>query len=320
MSITRRAALVAPAVLPAVGLAASPGVAATPQSRARSAFRYIDFRIRPPFRSFRNTFAEFRNDVPDERMMANLIASMDRANVELGVAMGRFNRRVRVANEDVAALVRTYPGRFAGYGSVDVTNPAKGVDEVKLCADLGLRGIAFDNPDNGLHNDDKSLFPIYEACVRNNLVISINASSFIGPNISFTDPSRIQTVAVQFPQHPVLVTHGAWPYVNEMVALAYMGMVNGGRPNIYFQIDYALMGDKMFPGSQAYIDAINISGVELRGRSPAVYKKAIFGSSYPVITIESAVQRFETLDLTHPDARRCVGRDNALDLLNYRGN
>ncbi len=315
MPLTRRETLTASAALPIAGVAATTNTTAASEGQATESYGYIDFRIRPPFRSFRQSSGG-PTDLSDDRLMAGFLAEMAEAKIELGVAVGRTTPNKTVLNEDIAALIRHYPGKFAGYGSVDVRDPARAVSEVKHCADLGLRGIAFDNPWSNppLYNDDKTLMPIYEACAKNNLVIAINASGAIGSDISYTNPVHIQRVALAYPKHPVLVTHGGWPFVNEMIAITLYGLMMQNA-NIYFQIDYALMADKPLPGASGYIDAINISGLE---NTPPVYKKAIFGSSFPAIGVKLAVARFNRLNFNHPDARRSVGRDNALDLLNFK--
>lgn len=278
----------------------------------------IDFRVRPPFRSFGHAANRSGGDPDEERLMDQFLQRMSEAGIEMAVVMGRTAPapgpfRQFVANADIAALLERYPGTFFGFGSIDAREPQRAVEEVARCAGLGLKGIAFDNMlgDPPLHNDDASLMPIYEACARHGLIIAINASGAMGPDMSYSDPVHIQKVAQAFPTHPVVVTHGAWPYAREMVALALYGLLLRNA-NVYFQIDYALMGDVPLPGASDYIDAVNLTGV---GEGVDLYRKALFGSSYPAIDMKLASERFARLDFRIPGAREAIMRDNATALL-----
>ena len=315
MSVTRREAIVGVASLPAMGATATEELAGDAQKAIVT--KSIDFRVRPPFRSFR-AGATGGPGTADGPMMERFLEQMHAAGVDLAVVMGRTAPaagpfRQFVDNDDIAALSSAYPGKFIGFGSVDVRDPAQAAREVVRCADLGFKGIAFDNmlSDPPLHNDAASLMPVYEACARHGLIIAINASGAMGPDMSYADPVHIQKVARAFPAHPVVVTHGAWPYAREMVALALYGLLLRNA-NIYFQIDYALMGDTPLPGASDYLDAINLEGV---GDGVDVWRKALFGSSYPAIAMGVAVERFARLDIKIPDARDAIRRENALHLL-----
>jgi predicted TIM-barrel fold metal-dependent hydrolase len=315
-TVSRRSVIGAAAAMaaegPATAFAAEGASSASPKVRER----VIDFRVRPPFRSLRKVFAggaPGAKDPSDQDLMAKFIADMDAAGVDMGVAMGRIApapglMQGTTSNDDVAALAETYPKRFVGFGAVDVRDPAKAVAEVDRCAKLGLKGIAFDNPlsQPPLHNDDEALLPVYERCAKNKLIISINASAMIGPDISYSDPARIQRVARHFPDHPVVVTHGAWPYTTQMVAVAMMGVLaRTGR--IYFQCDYGLMAN--VPGGRDYLDAANI-------QVPVpLYKNILFGSSYPALPLAEAVRQFNTYRFDIPEARARILAGNAAELL-----
>ncbi len=306
----------------AVSAGAAPVFAAEPSSQespphsAHAPERIIDFRVRPPFRSLRAVFGggpPSSKDPTDKELMAKFIADMELAGVAMGVAMGRVAPAAGMmqgttSNDDVAALADVYRGKFVGFGAVDVRDPKRAVAEVERCAKLGLKGIAFDNPLSSppLHNDAESLLPIYERCVKDNLIISINASAMIGPNISYSDPARIQKIAARFPTHPVVVTHAAWPYTTQMIAVAMMAALSRtGR--VYYQCDYALMAN--VPGGKDYLEAANM-------QAPIpLYKNILFGSSYPALPLAEAVRQFNTYRFDIPEARARILAGNAAELL-----
>ena len=193
--------------------------------------RIIDFRVRPLFRSFRVQMGGGNPADPDqpsdEQVTGKFVENMEAAGIDMAVVMGRTAlapgmMHAMIPNDDIVDLIKRYPRKFVGFGSVDVRAPRQAVAEVDRCAALGFKGIAFDNPLSSppLYSDDESLLPIYERCAKNNLIISINSSAMIGAEISYSDPVHVQRVANQFPENPIVVTHAAWPYTTQMIAVA----------------------------------------------------------------------------------------------------
>lgn len=276
----------------------------------------IDFRVRPPFKSFRRMVSNEILPLPpgasDAVAMKAFIGEMDAGGVDKAVAMGRTAPgpgpiQMTIPNDDVAELVATYPDKFIGFGSVDVRDPAAAIKEVDRCARLGLRGIAFDNPLSApaLHNDDPSLMAIYERCVQNGLIIAINSSAMIGPDISYSDPVHIQRVAKRFPTHPIVATHACWPNAAKMISIVMAGLMLG-ESNIYYQPDYALLTG--IPGGQEYLDAANISYVE-------VYKKILFGTSFPFVKPAEGVKRIRAHAFDNAAAKDHILGINAATIL-----
>jgi uncharacterized protein len=50
---------------------------------------------------------------------------------------------VKTSNAETAGWMKKYPGTFIGFGSVDPWKGPSAVTEVQRCADLGLRGMKF---------------------------------------------------------------------------------------------------------------------------------------------------------------------------------
>jgi len=245
----------------------------------------------------------------EEQEMEQFLQEMADAKVDRAVAMGRTASAgflaANVPNEDVAELVRQYPNKFVGFGSVDVRDPTLALMEVEKCVDLGLAGIAFDNPLSTppLRNDDASLMRIYERCAKKNLIVSINASASIGPDISYSDPVYIQRMAAEFPKLPIVVTHACWPYVTEMIAVALQGLLYETY-NVYYVADYVAIPNA--PRAAELLEAASFYGL---------YRKILFGSSYPVNRPLSAVNSFRNLLSGDSEAEHHVMGSNAAILL-----
>ncbi|MEQ1775050.1 MAG: amidohydrolase, partial [Burkholderiales bacterium] len=98
----------------------------------------IDFRLRPPLKGFLDMIMYAGSDRRDRltrqhgmepapsaqaKSMPMLLDEMDAAGVTTGVVMGRYSGLYgSVSNQDVADIVKAYPGRFVGVGSLDPSN------------------------------------------------------------------------------------------------------------------------------------------------------------------------------------------------------
>lgn len=97
----------------------------------------------------------------------------------------------RLLNDHIAGVVRDYPGRFAGLGTVPMQSPGLAVREVERCVrDLGLRGIQIGShierrdynstgsegkPTSDLNLNDPEVFSVLQACE------ALNACVFVHP-------------------------------------------------------------------------------------------------------------------------------------------
>ena len=114
--------------------------------------------------------------------MPAFIEELDEAGIDKAVVMGRkapppFGH---VPNKDVAALVKSYPGRFVGFGALggEMKSANNEIDEL---IGLGLVGVAMDNGYWHVHDDDEAHYPAYERLEQEGLILSLTNSIVIGP-------------------------------------------------------------------------------------------------------------------------------------------
>jgi aminocarboxymuconate-semialdehyde decarboxylase len=82
----------------------------------------------------------------------------------------------RLLNDHLAGVVRQYPERFAGLGTLPMQAPDLAVRELERCvADLGLCGVEIGSHVNGLNLDDPCIFPVLEAAQE------LGAAVFVHP-------------------------------------------------------------------------------------------------------------------------------------------
>jgi predicted TIM-barrel fold metal-dependent hydrolase len=289
----------------------------------------IDFRLRPPFRGFLNLAIHDKGSLQHytragvspapsfiESDMDCLIQEMDSANIVRGVVLGRNAAQPYgvVANEDIAELVRSYPDRFVPFGSVDSRLGARAgsgitgnrsvaqrmIREVDYCLDdLGFAGIAVDPgwSDPPRHVDSPTFYPLYAHCAEREVPIAITMSIFVGPDISYSEPTALQRVAKDFPSLQVIVAHAAWPWVTELLGVSFTSKNIWVSPDFYGHI-------KNMPGALHYSEAANYF---LEGR-------LLYASAYPARPLKESVEEFCALPLREDVLKKSL-YDNARRLL-----
>src|SRR6185369_16626766 len=67
-----------------------------------------------------------------------------------------------ITNDSIAEAVRNHPDTFIGFGAVDPYMGKWAADEVYRVAELGLRGLKFQQIFQGFYPNDERVYPIYE--------------------------------------------------------------------------------------------------------------------------------------------------------------
>ena len=194
---------------------------------------------------------------------------------------------VKISNADTAGWVKKYPDTFVGFGSVDPWKGKAAVDEVKRCADLGLRGMKFQQAIQAFNPTNSRFFPIYEACNRLNLPVifhggttAISAGSPGGGGLvlEYCKPiPYIDEIAARYPELRIIIPHRAWPWHDDQLA------VMRHKGNVY--MDLSGWAPKYFP--ESIIQNVNT----------LVQDKVFFGSDFPVLTPERWLSEFAALPI-----------------------
>jgi uncharacterized protein len=229
----------------------------------------------------------------------SFLAEMDGAEIALGLMVARSTPTVRVGNDDLAAIATASKGRLRGVGSVDPVE--LGAEKAAQEADravktLGLLGL---NIDAGFYApamqaDDLALLPLYEVCQALNVPAFI-LSGPTTPDLRFNNPFAIDRVAAQFPKLPIVVCHGCYPHVGDMVGVAFR------RENVFVSPDMYMFS----PGGRLYIEAAN----------GFMQDQYLFGTSYPFRPMRQSVDDLRAIGL-RPDVLEKVSFKNACRLLN----
>lgn len=275
--------------------------------------KIIDFRFRP------NTpenlsladskmFKGLLTSVGFEKKSKNLeelVAELDEHGIVKAVVEGRDAETTyqwKISNDHVADFVKKYPSKFIGFAGLDPHKGMKAIDELKRAVnELGLRGASIDPYLAHIYVNDAKYYPIYAKCCELGIPIVITAGPATlvpGAVVDHCAPRYIDFVARDFPELTIVVSHGGYPWVNEMIIVAQR------NENVYFDIsEYEL-----FPQSELYVQAANT----------IIGDKIVFASAHPFVEFTESLKRYEKLSFTG-EVREKVMFKNAAHILGLVG-
>jgi len=277
---------------------------------------FIDFSSRPPLPelalpssahlvNYRRVYAASEAQVSKEvgaEALVEYLASYDRLGAEAVVLKARdltSTFGVKVANEAVAGFCRKYGGRFIGFAGVD---PHKGMAAVRelehAVRELELKGLNIQGFEHKLAINDKLLYPLYAKCVELDIPVNIHCGMNFSTATTFNygHPAALDEVLVHFPELRVCASPPGWPWVNELLAVAWR------HPNLWIGV----------VATRPKLLGVPNSGYEplLQYGKTLLKDKMIFGSGYPMMRVERSLQELNALPLPE-DVRRLWLAGNA---------
>jgi predicted TIM-barrel fold metal-dependent hydrolase len=277
-------------------------------------------RLRPPLKSWIAQLQFTRGDdyyrnlgyekPPSTRTQstADLLAEMDRAEVQWGVIMGRQSEAPLgvIPNDEIAECIREHPSRFVGWAGLDLKQSTDWcLAEIERCLQMpGFKGVSIEPPisrDPSIHGpDDSRLYPIYEECQRREVPINVTLSAQLQARLNRpyedSSPLPLYRVAKDFPKLTIHVAHAAWPYVMEMIGVAFV------CPNVWLSPDQYMV--KRLPGAMEYAKAVQ----------NYFYDRACFGTAYPSRPHDRMVEEYRQLGFTSEVYAKVMSK-NALRLM-----
>ncbi len=234
-----------------------------------------------------------------------MFREMDAAGIEMGVvgvpAPTDKPGFVSTSNEAIAAVVKRYPGRFVGLGSIDTSDPVRGLEGIDRVLELGMVGLTMEpsTARTSMRFDDRRLYPIYEEARRRGLFVVTVMSALLGPYLDDCKPERVDRVATDFPGLNVVIQHAAWPYAREAIGLAYK------QPNVFLVPGQYVHYE--FAGSEDYVKAAN------RQLSDQIMYGSVYPNCGPLTEVMEIVDNlgFASEEIKHKylegNARRLLG-------------
>ncbi|MCC6471534.1 MAG: amidohydrolase [Alphaproteobacteria bacterium] len=279
----------------------------------------IDFSSRPPTPGFavtgahldnyRRVYAASERAAGDERQatqsVESYLAMYQALNARHIVIKARdvettFGFRVR--NEDAAEFCRQHP-KFIGFAGVD---PHKGMTALRelehAVKELGLRGLNLQCFEHKLRINDPKMYPLYAKCIELDIPVNIHCSVNFSADTSmdYGKPAFLDEVMVHFPELRVCAAPPGWPWVHELVAVAWR------HPNVWISLapvrpKYLAVANSGYEGLLTYGDTV-------------LQDRIIFGTSYPLLPVERSIAEIEALPIKDASKRKWL-HDNAARFL-----
>lgn len=267
----------------------------------------IDFRNRPPYGKFKESFL-FQQKAVDQYCVKFAVdhteaakqKSMElyeheklAAGIDVAVIQG-----TKTQNDDIEALIAMWPGKYYGFAALDLYDSWEGSSAlIERYVGEGLcSGVSMIPSFADCLVDDERILPIYEKCQAEQIPVMIFSGGNSRTNYEENKPIHVDNVARLFPKLQVIVGHGCWPYVQEMCGVAYK------RENIYLCPDLYMFRT---PGYQDFVTAANW---HLRERF-------LFASSYPQVPLDLMVKWYHTCGIC-PEVLDNIFYKNAAKILN----
>jgi len=159
-----------------------------------------------------------RADGGDARPAAELaeyVAKLEKLGIVRSVPFG-------VSNDEVAALLRDFPGRFIGLARISGFLGMRGVRELeRRVKEEGFQALGVSAVVDGLPASDRRFYPLYTKAAELNIPVRIYSSMNYANDRPYDlgHPRHLDQVAIDFPELTLIGGLGGWPWVNEMVAL-----------------------------------------------------------------------------------------------------
>lgn len=211
----------------------------------------IDFRMVAPFHEYatreegRRVFLEgymaAYGDTYGEDMYTlqttvdGLFEDMDKAGVDYGVLQGEWELGdYRKMNDAVYKLAQEHPDRFPVYfmGLDSGQNDDMALYIERQVKERGFSGVNIQSWAVRLPITHRAWGPVYRKCQDLGIPITIHTSiNFtVDRPIGLGRPLHLSEIACEFPDLIIVANHGGWPWVNEMVGVAWK------HRNVYIEI------------------------------------------------------------------------------------
>lgn len=204
--------------------------------------------------------------------------------------MWSYKRRAPLLDVKVSTVrevMEATQGRVGGLYGIDVTLGMDGVRELEVAVkEWGFEGAHLHSNGFGMPLNHRDLYPFYAKCVELDVPIVLQSghSAEHMPS-AVSQPILLDDVALYFPELRIVASHTGWPWVQELVALAWK------HPNLYIGA-----------GAHApkYWDAALVQFLNSRGKG-----KVLWGTDFPVVKHADSIAQVEAITLK-PEAREML--------------
>ena len=265
---------------------------------------FLDGAIKP-YRLMAEKF--FRNTVSIREMdeVARMYEELDIIGVLLAWDAETATGLPPLTNDEVADIVKAYPGRFIGFASVDPWKEERAVREMeRAISELGMSGAKFHPGIQAFYPNDQRFYPLYEKITSLGVPalfhtgtngLGAGAPGGMGIKMDYTRPIYLDFVAADFPELTIIRAHPAWPWHEEMLAII------GHKSNVFMDLSGWL---------PRYIPKQIMDEARTR-----LQDRIMFGSDYPFIEPRRWLADFDAIEGFSAPVREKILYGNAAGIL-----
>jgi len=147
--------------------------------------------------------------------LAAWVDQLERVGIVRAVPFG-------ASNDEVAELLRDYPGRFIGLARISGLHGMSGVRELeRRVREQKFRALGVSALVDSIPASDRRYYPLYAKAVELDIPVRIYSSMSYATDRPYDlgHPRHLDQVAIDFPELTIIGGLGGWPWVNEMVAI-----------------------------------------------------------------------------------------------------
>jgi predicted TIM-barrel fold metal-dependent hydrolase len=222
--------------------------------------------------------------------LGGLLQSMKQAGIDysIGLPLANTPDNVRGVNR-WAAVNNKAPVFLLGSVHPDMEEPA---ETVRWIASMGLKGVKVHPEYQKFRFDEKRLFPIWEACIENDLFVLTHTGADVNfPPPYHSDPASLAEFHKQFPELKLIFAHmGAWGMWDDSEK-HLMGLP------VYWDLAFCL---GMMPDEQL-VRMIREHGAQ----------RVLFGTDSPWRDQKKDVEHFKSLPLSEEEKELILWRNGA---------
>lgn len=212
---------------------------------------------------------------------AQIVAEMDRAGIQTLMLSAWHRPGVNIYSNDlIAEMIAEFPDRFIGVAAVNLEKPVEAVRELDRAVNqLGFKALRVIPWLWKLPPNDKLYFPLYVKCIELDIPFctQVGHTGPLMPSETGRPVPYLDEVALVFPELKIVAGHIGHPWTDEMIGVAWK------HENVY--IDTSAYLPRYYPPQLLHY-------MKTYGQD-----KVLFGSNFPMLSLEKCVQQVDELGL-----------------------
>lgn len=184
-------------------------------------------------RAMEESFERGKAMCPDEKQF---MAMLDDGQVDTAVVYTElYHTSLGVdsaSNDEVAKFVARHPDRLLGLGGVDPWKDDSVSEVYRLASELDLKGVVVSPFKQKLLPADARMARIFSSCEKLGIPVFLHTGInwWVDVTYEIGHPRHIDELASSFPDLKIVCLHAGWPWVNDMVMVAWR------HANVYLDI------------------------------------------------------------------------------------